>query len=56
MVDTEAMRKKWAVYGEQLMEDEGDGSLIGRYFIIAYSAVQDVGDLLDEIEALCSNN
>jgi hypothetical protein len=49
MVDTRAMRKKWAIYAEQMREDEGDGSLL--YYIIAYSAIQDIRDLLDEIEA-----
>ena len=52
-------KAKWQRYEAMLMEAEGDGSLIGRYYLIAKSGCTDVlilatalRDVLDEYERL----
>lgn len=48
--DLADLRRKWATYEKLLMEPEGDGSMLGRYFIIARSACTDIPKLLDALE------
>ena len=52
MVDLDEIRAKWKRYEDLLQEPEGDGSLIGRYFIIASTGLSDVTELCEEIERL----
>jgi hypothetical protein len=49
-MDLREMRQKWNNYGELLNEPEGDGSILGRSFIIAKCGVTDVLKLLDFID------
>jgi hypothetical protein len=48
--DLAEMRAKWERYGAMLTEPEGEGSMLGRTFIIARSGVTDMLALLDLLE------
>jgi hypothetical protein len=48
--DLAEMRAKWRTYSELLGQPEGDGSLLGRLYIIARTAVTDIDELLDLLE------
>lgn len=45
--DVDQMRRKWERYKILLAEPEGDGSMLGRFYIIARSGVHDILELLD---------
>ena len=50
MTDLAEIKARKARYDEMLTEPEGDGSLIGRYFLIAKTRGSDIDDLLAYIE------
>ena len=52
MTDIAEIKRRKARYDETLLEPEGDGSLVGRYFIIAKSRGTDIDDLLARCEEL----
>ena len=49
MTDLDATERKWLTYAELLLKPEEEGSLLGRYFIIAYSATNDITALIAEL-------
>ena len=51
MLDLDAIEARAERYEEMLTEPEGDGSLVGRFFIIAKSLASDIPALVAELRA-----
>lgn len=50
--DMTELRAKWHRYGELLTEPEGEGSMLGRCYMIATSGVTDIAALFVELDRL----
>lgn len=54
--DIEQIRARAEMYDNALLDAEGDGSLVGRYFMIAKSRGSDIKALLAAIDELTAEN